>query len=362
MEYYHPGSFGAVKKRTEYPGKVIETDFFTNGHPFRLVRREETIGTNVVEYFQGRDDFLTYRHVVLTPDVKVVGTRQLTIPANKVNPELYIVRMTLHYDRNPNAEAGSDIAKRIFYIREAKAVFYYHFGKSQITGKIKTYLHTRGPSIPTMSDQALAQEIGLDDDADLLQEAANLERDIFGYIKTCFTKINETEDNRKQVERKIVFDQNVFERALDTVDSNNASQFGAHQEKQSTSESKGSDYLTAFFKNVSDPSHLTKDEALEIRQACLDALKARLVERANIIQSKLHDENAKLGKKQEHFQRSQREGDLSTEEYEKYCTEAMFRIQILQQRLDAHEQSALRKYADLDLKLSNDPRLKVLKN
>lgn len=55
-------------------------------------------------------------------------------------------------------------------------------------------------------------------------------------------------------------------------------------------------------------------------------------------------------------------GDLSTEEYEKYCTEAMFRIQILQQRLDAHEQSALRKYADLDLKLSNDPRLKVLKN
>ena len=89
-------------------------------------------------------------------------------------------------------------------------------------GKIKTYLHTRGPSIPTMSEQALAQEIGLDDDADLLQEAANLERDIFGYIKTCFAKINETEDNRKQVEKKIVFDQNVFERALDTVDSNNA--------------------------------------------------------------------------------------------------------------------------------------------
>lgn len=116
-------------------GKVIETDFYTNGHPFRLVRREETIGTNVVEHFQGRDDFLTYRHVVLTSDVKVVGTRQLTIPANKVNPELYIVRMTLNYDRDPNAAEGTDIAKRIFYIREAKAVFYYHFGKSQITGK-----------------------------------------------------------------------------------------------------------------------------------------------------------------------------------------------------------------------------------
>ena len=31
-------------------------------------------------------------------------------------------------------------------------------------------------------------------------------------------------------------------------------------------------------------------------------------------------------------------GDLSTEEYEKYCTEAMFRIQILEQRLAAHEE------------------------
>ena len=96
------------------------------------------------------------------------------------------------------------------------------------------------------------------------------------------------------------------------------------------------------------------------------------MERANIIQSRLNDENAKLAREQvkiacgmwhvtccilnvarrhtppatisashahhraacrtwslqERFQRSQREGDLSTEEYEKYCTEAMFRIQV----------------------------------
>ena len=75
----------------------------------------------------------------------------------------------------------------------------------------------------------------------------------------------------------------------------------------------------------------------------------------------MHEENAKLARKQEQFQRSQREGDLSTEEYEKYCTEAMFRIQILEQRLAAHEEAAVRKFADLDLKLSGDPRLKVLK-
>lgn len=94
----------------------------------------------------------------------------------------------------------------------------------------------------------------------------------------------------------------------------------------------------------------------------MDALRARLVERANIIQSRLNDENAKLGREQERFQRSQREGDLSTEEYEKYCTEAMFRIQILEQRLATHEEAALRKFAELDAKLAGDERLKILRN
>ena len=64
---------------------------------------------------------------------------------------------------------------------------------------------------------------------------------------------------------------------------------------------------------------------------------------------------------QEQFQRSQRDGDISTEEYEKFCTDAMFRIHILEQRLVAHEEAALKKFAELDSKLSADPRLKVLK-
>ena len=74
--------------------------------------------------------------MLLTADVKVVGSRQLTIPANKISPELFIVRMTLRYDRNPSAAEGEDVAKRVFYVREAKAVFYYHFGKSQISGTL----------------------------------------------------------------------------------------------------------------------------------------------------------------------------------------------------------------------------------
>ena len=40
----------------------------------------------------------------------------------------------------------------------------------------------------------------------------------------------------------------------------------------------------------------------------------------------------------------------------------MFRIQILEQRLVNHEETALKKYQELDERLSVDPRLNVLTN
>jgi hypothetical protein len=49
--------------------------------------------------------------------------------------------------------------------------------------------------------------------------------------------------------------------------------------------------------------------------------------------------------------------DENVEEYEKYCSEAMFRIEILTQRLISHEDTAVKKYTELDEKLANDPRL-----
>jgi hypothetical protein len=56
-------------------------------------------------------------------------------------------------------------------------------------------------------------------------------------------------------------------------------------------------------------------------------------------------------RKQEQFQRAQRDGEMLSDEYEKYCTEAMFRIHILEQRLVAHEETALKKFADIDANL-----------
>ena len=77
--------------------------------------------------------------------------------------------------------------------------------------------------------------------------------------------------------------------------------------------------------------------------------------------ARLNEENAKLAKKQATFQRNQRDTDPRAEEdFERFCSEAMFRIQILEQRLASHEETALRKFQDLDDKLAQDPRLAIL--
>jgi hypothetical protein len=387
VDHYHPGSLGGVTVWTEYPGKRTEIDFNVDSRLDRLYRRVEVIGSKVEEYFDGRSDLMTYRAFDLTTDKGVAGARQFAAAGGSLANEVYVLKMVLKFAQ-PDTPGPNDVATRIFSVPLGKLTTYYHFESMKITGKVRTFLHTRGPSIPVMSEQALMQELGLEEDPEELQEAAALEREAFAAIKGAMLQLHKVVDAREEVEANPLMERSVFDLALDGVYNINLGDRLAGGKSKAAEEGKAddastagntaaesqtiadvaedqnlhtADYLAPFLRGAKDPNNITKEEALEVRQTCLDAAKARLVERANIIQARLNDENAKLGRKQEQFQRSQREGDLSTEEYEKYCTDAMFRIQILEQRLITHEETALKKFLELDVRLSNDPRLRVLK-
>lgn len=60
------------------------------------------------------------------------------------------------------------------------------------------------------------------------------------------------------------------------------------------------------------------------------------------------------------FQRNASGDPAAEEEFEKFCADAMFTIGILEQRLVAHEESALKKYHALDERISSDPRMAAL--
>jgi hypothetical protein len=130
-----------------------------------------------------------------------------------------------------------------------------------------------------LSEQALAQEQGLDDSAEALGMAGALERDCFNSIKASFAAMQKLRETRRDTESKIECEKTVFEKALDSAD---AAQASVSKEIDIVeSETAGTDYLSPFLRNagVFEGGSLTKEDALEIRQACLDALKARLVER-----------------------------------------------------------------------------------
>lgn len=166
---------------------------------------------------------------------------------------------------------------------------------------------------------------------------------------------------RSESEKIVINEKNVFEIALNNADTLDSSQ-GVINEGGAERDPKGLNYLTPYLRKYKnkDLSELTREEAIEVRQNCLDALRSRLVERANIIQCRLNDENSKLGREQDLFQRRERDDNQPNEEYQKYCADAVFRIQILEQRLAAHEEAALKKFAELDVRLAADERLRVL--
>ena len=106
---------------------------------------------------------------------------------------------------------------------------------------------------------------------------------------------------------------------------------------------------------------MTVSEAAEAKDGCLNALKERLIDRANIIKGRLDREDAALVKRRNAFERDR---DVMTpaeeEEFNHACEESTFKINILNQRLERHEEISKRRFLELDAKLRADPRLAAL--
>jgi hypothetical protein len=120
------------------------------------------------------------------------------------------------------------------------------------------------------------------------------------------------------------------------------------------------DYLSPYLVFVEDVNNISRDEALNIRDSCLTTVKERLLERANIIQNRLNEEQERLTQIQASYQQKLDKDSGSEEEFEKLCGEIAFKTKILERRLQEHEDSSLDKLKKLESKLQDDPRLNAL--
>lgn len=376
QEQFHPGSSSSVKEILMMKGRKRVLHFFHTARLDGLVRQEEIIGKKLIETFSGRDDHLVYRST--TFDAMGDGLPQdessttlsndksdqsdLALDEGKVSTgprstkresekHLPISKLTERFERNPALDADRDVAKRVFCIADNQICLYYHYGPNRVTTSSRIY-HKDGTSHILQVDP-LAETPDPSQLSEEYQMLLQAERDCRQAASDSLLEIREILRTRTNQELNITLEVPYYD-------------IGRIKAEQSEEEEEEvpqgmSDYLSLFLPSNNGVFNLTREQALEVREKCLRALKDRLVERANIIQARLDEETSSLAKRQANYQRDREQlTPEEEEEYEQACQDSLFRIQVLEKRIKRHEDTALQKYYDLDRKLRHDPRLQAL--
>jgi hypothetical protein len=355
-EYFLPGRKTGLKQSIDQPGRSVEMHFYLTARLDGKVKRFEKIGKSITEHFEERDDFLTFRRVVLDRNSDQAGKRgNYVLPSGQLG-DLLVTKMQQKFSRNPSVNADDDVSSRTYYVDDQRCVCVYHYGDNNIRCSTREYFkdESRTPS------EAFAAKFDPGAREEEVERIWADEKNLHQDFKDAGKESRDIFQHRKNEEGKVLLDRSVFETARERAKAEAAKE-DEQEEEEEIKDPNFVDYLTPFLQNFAkDPRDPTREEAAKSRAACLAALKERLLERANIIQRRLDEENSALSKKQANFQRSRDHMEGADEAFEKFCSEAMFRISILEQRLSRHEENALQKYANMDQNLRKDPRLESL--
>lgn len=361
VERFAPGRVSALAE-ISFDGKEHSRtlSFHPNAHTDGLLRRTEMMGRKITEVFANRGDRLVYRSVTFVR----TSEAQNWSPAEEGGSTLDepICKMTQKFERNPDRGADEDPAKVTFYVAEDRIRVQFHRLPNRITASSRQYTKDGKSSVIAVDPYAAPPK-----KQDLVDEYQNLliaEKALAVSIRKAEADTTKILESRVAEEKDISLDVSVYDTArnaaLMSVKAAEAKKLGDGGASGAT---RSWDYLTPFLPAGWHPGDrpLLREEAVAAHDACLRALKDRLIEKANMIQARLDEETQGLARKQQAYQRTQDQLDRKEEEeYRVYCNEAMFRIHILEQRLSRHEEQALTKFAEMDQKLRADPRLEAL--
>lgn len=248
----------------------------------------------------------------------------------------------------------SDVIQRTFHLHknEVETEFYnsHNVIKNICIHRIR---RTRDVATPLPQNDKKAAKEAADAETSCICEMRSLHQEIVDMVR-----LQKKEEEQVQIPESspsTTYEAGTRELKLGNASNNNCHETPNHyvgegyKEEVCTKNTQKIDYLSPFLVNVEDTSKISKQEATLIRDACLKTLKERLLQRADIIQNRLNLENSKLSQHQANYQQVgvlnlvSNKG-LTTEQFEKICSEAKFRIKILEQRLVQHEDTAVNKY------------------
>ncbi|XP_004704701.1 dynein regulatory complex subunit 7 isoform X1 [Echinops telfairi] len=367
VDYFKPGHPQALRVHA-YKSMLPENDrvmeFYESARVDGLIKREET-PTTMDEYFLGRADFLSSRHVKFGPRVKKLA---LNSPESNPRP---VVKITERFSRNPKKPADEDVAERTFLMVEERIQLRYHCRDEHITASKREFLRrtevdSKGNKIIMTPDMCISFEVEpmehtkkllyqfetmmqlKSEEKQCRHQAWESELEVLEILKlreeeeeahTLTISIYDTKRNEKSKE---------YREAMERV---------MHEEHMRQMETQ-LDYLAPFLAQLPASEKLTRWQAVRLKDECLSDFKQRLIDKANLIQARFEKETQELQKKQQWYQENQLTLTSEDEDlYLSYCSQAMFRIRILEQRLNRHKELAPLKYLALEEKLYKDPRL-----
>ncbi|XP_071962166.1 dynein regulatory complex subunit 7-like [Antedon mediterranea] len=370
-EYYKEGRQQNLKEhlyKAMTPGPETERTmiFYHHSRVDGLVKREET-AMAMTEYFTNRQDFLHYRNIQFGKRPKKLEPANAA-PSHNPRP---ILKITNKFHRNPKKSANEDIAELVFQIKDDRIQLMFHHQSSNITASTREFIkppnaNDKGSILSFAPDLTQTFQVNPHQKNaknlevyTMLVDMVSLEDKTVLAVRESEEEVREILENRLNEEARSDLVISVY----DTERNEKAKQHRLDREKLLLEEKKRReemelDYLAPFLAQKGDPERLNKDQAMELKLDCLADLKHRLIDKANLIQARFEKETAELQKKQQWYQQNQvnmlKEDE---EEYLEYCSEAMFRIHILELRLNRHKELAPIKYNSLVQRLQTDARL-----
>jgi len=370
---------GALKQFREVLAVSRELLFY-NSRLDGLIRCVEMIGKKMFEYFEDRDDRLIYHSVTLDPSLAGApraGQKPKDTYMVESVGDVPIRKMTQKYARNAAVPPDEDPYKICYFLAEGKIRVDYHREPGQLTYKSITYVNEDGIlySLPRTGPQPTQQEV---------QKLLQMQNSCKEIIDESHGRThNELQQRRKEESnvrasrsvqagkkrklgllgsREDVLEPSAYDLARESARVD-ALREGAEEEKQEEKSSKVdvlAPYLVDFMNKETGYVQLDSLQAELVMKKCTQDFRKRLTDRAEIIQARLRDEQNQLRDRRAQMQRRGDNVEKEEREFERYQSQAMFRTQILEQRLARHEMQAIEKFQELERTLQDDPRLAAM--
>jgi hypothetical protein len=320
---------------------------------------------SMTECYTGRDDLLEKRKVRYTSRSQagqriVADMQDRRRRQDEAKQPIMEIVDCFALDKSHGAPSPEEqVASKAYQLSRDSIRVEYHFGRGRITAPVRIF--GKDGSHETYSLQEFERKPSSFDLEEHLNKLVSAEQEVVFSVRESEEEEREVSKTRQNEELSITLTTPYYDITRAEGEEAESVQDEGNPETQKSRD--WNDLLAPFVPEDAHKRELTVAEAEKVRDQARQTLKDHLSEQANIIQTRYNEEADRYHKKQQHFQRDKDQRTQEQEEnHERECEEMLFRMHIVQQRLDKHEKEAHERHEQLMRMLEEDPRLKAIQS